>query len=270
MPVIRLGVANPAANALTTLVTADKGYVASVIIANKGTQTANVSVYVVPTGGVYTDATSITIVKELSITFGQSFETFRFALNTGDSLQVISDTANIGYSVNAAYEVNGRQYVTYSATAPSSPQIGDIWTKPSNEVSFWNGTTWINSVTAGATGPTGPQGAASNVTGPTGPTGPAGGPTGPTGPTGPISSIAGPTGPTGEIGPTGPVGPVKLKPVGPVKPVYPVGPVDPNPVGPVKPKPVGPVEPVGPVVPVLPVGPKSLPYVKILDSVFTH
>jgi len=209
MPVTRLGIANPSANTLTTLASVNKGYVASVIIANKGTQAGNVTVYVVPTGGTYTDTTTLTIVKNLSVATGQSFETFRFALNTGDSVQVTADTAAFSYSLTAAYEVDGRQYVTYSATAPSLPQIGDIWIKLTNAVSFWNGSVWIDSVTAGATGPTGPQGAASSVAGPTGPTGAAGtpgGPTGPTGPTGPASTINGPTGAQGPTGPTGPTG----------------------------------------------------------------
>jgi hypothetical protein len=215
MPVTRLGVSNPAANTLTTLASVNKGYVASVIIANKGTQAGNVTVYVVPAGGTYTDTTSLTIVKNLSVATGQSFETFRFALNIGDSVQVTADTANFSYSLTAAYEVDGRQYVTYSATAPSLPQIGDIWIKTNNAVSFWNGSVWIDSITAGPTGPTGPQGEASTVTGPTGWTGPSGGPTGPTGPTGAAgSSIVGPTGPAGATGaastvtgPTGPTGP---------------------------------------------------------------
>jgi hypothetical protein len=217
MPVTRLAVSNPASNILTTLVTADKGYLAAVVIANKGTQTSMCTVYVVPTGGTYTDPTAITIVKNLEIGMGQAFETFRFALNTGDSILVVGSTDTLAYSVNAAYEVNGKQYVTYGANAPTQPVIGDIWIKTNNAVSFWNGSIWIDSVTSGATGPTGPQGAASSIVGPTGPTGPAGGPTGPTGPTGPMSQVQGPTGPTGAssiipgptgaTGPTGPVGP---------------------------------------------------------------
>jgi len=210
MPVTRLAVSNPAADVLTTLITADKGYLAAVVIANKGTNSGNTSIYVVPTGGTYTDPTSFTIVKNLEIGYGQAFETFRFALNTGDSIQVISNKDDFSYSVNAAYEVNGKQYVTYGANAPTQPVIGDIWIKTNNAVSFWNGSVWIDSVTAGATGPTGPQGEASTVAGPTGPTGPSGGPTGPTGatgPTGPISTVMGPTGPTGPTGINGPVTP---------------------------------------------------------------
>jgi hypothetical protein len=227
MPVRRLAVANPAANTLTTLVTADKGYLAAVVIANKGTNTAMTTVYVVPTGATYTDTTAITIVKNLEVTMGQSFETFRFALNTGDSIQVAGSTDNFSYSVNAAYEVDGRQYVTYGATAPAQPVVGDIWIKTNNAVSFWNGSVWIDSITSGPTGPTGPEGLASTVTGPTGPTGAAGtpgGPTGPTGPTGPQgipgSSITGATGPTGAAssvtGPTGPTGPIGI--TGPTTP----------------------------------------------------
>jgi hypothetical protein len=226
MPITRLGLANPNANALTTLVTADKGYVASIIIANKNNQTVTSSVYLVPNGAVFTDSTAATIVKDLSIGAGQSFETFRFALNVGDSLQVVGNTDGLSYSVTAAYETDGRQYVNYSANAPDLPQIGNIWIKTDNSVSFWNGNSWIDSITVGPTGPAGITGPASNVTGPTGPTGPSGGPIGPTGPTGsPGVSVTGPTGPTGAgaIGPTGPTGP-SGGPTGPTGDVGPTGP----------------------------------------------
>ena len=230
MPITRLGLANPAANVLTTLVTADKGYVASVIIANKNNQTVTSSVYLVPLGETFTDATAATIVKDLSIGAGQSFETFRFALNVGDSIQVVGNTGGLSYSVTAAYETNGRQYVNYSANAPDLPQIGNIWIKTNNSVSFWNGSVWVDSITAGPTGPQGIEGPASTVTGPTGPTGQAGtpgGPTGPTGPTGPISSVAGPTGPQGATGPQGPTGP-EGGPTGPTGSAGPTGPTGPT------------------------------------------
>ena len=225
MPITRLGLANPAANTLTTLVTAQRGYVVAVIIANKNNQTVLSSVYVVPTGAVYTDANAATIVKDLEIGAGQSFETFRFALNTGDSIQVTGNSAGLSYSVTAAYETDGRQYVNYSATAPDLPQIGNLWIKTDNSVSFWNGSTWVDSITAG---PTGPTGSVSTVPGPTGPTGSAGtpgGPTGPTGATGANSTVTGPTGPTGAgaTGPTGPTGP-SGGPTGPTGGAGPTGP----------------------------------------------
>jgi hypothetical protein len=220
MPITRLGLANPDADTLTTLVTADRGYVASVIVANKNNQTVTSSIYLVPTGAAFTDPTSATIIKDLSIGAGQSFETFRFALNVGDTLQVIGNTSGLSYSVTAAYETDGRQYVNYSSNAPDNPQIGNLWIKTDNSVSFWNGSVWIDSITSGPTGPTGAEGAASNVTGPTGPTGPSGGPVGPTGPTGATGDL-GPTGPTGAgvAGPTGPTGPSG----GPIGPTGPTG-----------------------------------------------
>ena len=229
MPITRLGLANPAANTITTLVTAQRGYVVAVIIANKTNQTVLSSVYLVPTGALYTDATAATIVKDLEIGAGQSFETFRFALNVGDSVQVIGNTAGLSYSVTAAYETDGRQYVNYSALAPDLPQIGNIWIKTDNSVSFWNGSTWVDSITSGPTGPTGVTGAASTVTGPTGPTGPSGGPVGPTGATGPTggTGMTGPTG-AGATGPTGPTGPSG----GPVGPTGPTGAGATGPTGP--------------------------------------
>jgi hypothetical protein len=263
MPITRLGLANPAANTLTTLATADKGYVASVIIANKNNQTVTSTIYIVPTGASFTDPTAATIVKDLAIGAGQSFETFRFALNVGDSIQVIGNTAGLSYSVTAAYETDGRQYVNYSANAPDNPQIGNLWIKTNNTVSFWNGSIWVDSITSGPTGPTGPVGAASNVTGPTGATGPSGGPIGPTGPTGatgaPGVSITGPTGPGSTIpGPTGPTGP-SGGPIGPTGPTGTEGPTGPTgatgaasnvtgPTGPTGPSggPIGPTGPTGP------------------------
>ena len=234
MPITRLGLANPGANSLTTLVTAQRGYVAAVIIANKNNQSVLSSVYLVPTGAVYTDATAATIVKDLEIGAGQSFETFRFALNTGDSIQVIGNSAGLSYSVTAAYETDGRQYVNYSATAPDLPQIGNLWIKTDNSVSFWNGSTWVDSITAG---PTGPTGSVSTVPGPTGPTGSAGtpgGPTGPTGATGANSTVTGPTGPTGAgaTGPTGPTGAAGT-PGGPTGPTGPTGAGATGPTGPI-------------------------------------
>lgn len=229
MPVTRLAVSNPSANALTDLVTANKGYVASIIIANKGTQTSKATIYVVPSGYVYTDPETLVIVKDLEIQTGQSFETFRFALNNADTIKVIGNTDNLSYSVTGAYEVDGKQYVTYSAAAPSLPQIGDIWIKTDNSVSFWNGTNWVDSITLGPTGPAGGAGPL-GPTGPTGPIGPSGGPTGPqgvTGPTGPTGatgpSVTGPTGPQGPIGPSGgPTGPTG--PEGATGPTGPTGP----------------------------------------------
>jgi hypothetical protein len=185
MPVARLAIANPSANLDTTLYTADKAYVVAVIAANKGANPTLVDIAVVPSGESL--ATAGYVVKNISIAGGQSFETFKFALNSGDSIRVAANTAFASFVVTGLYETVGRQVISYQATAPTQPQIGEIWINSSTQAtSFWNGSAFNTSVSVGPTGPTGATGTAgtNGVTGATGPTGPSGGPTGPTGATG--------------------------------------------------------------------------------------
>jgi len=185
MPVARLAIANPSANLESTLYTADKSYVAAVIAANKGSNPVLVDIAIVPTGESLTTAGYI--VKNLSISGGQAFETFKFALNAGDSIRILANTAFASFTVTGLYETTGRQVVSYRSTAPTQPEIGDIWINSlTNTTSFWNGSAFNTSVSVGPAGPTGATGAAgtNGSTGATGPTGPSGGPTGPTGATG--------------------------------------------------------------------------------------
>jgi hypothetical protein len=185
MPIKRLAIANPSANVQSTLYTADSNYIASVIAANKSANPVLVDIAVVPSGE--TLSTAAYIVKNISISGGQSFETFKFALNSGDTISIISNSALVSFSATGLYETTGRQVVSYQGVAPTQPQVGDIWINSStNATSFWSGSAWNTSVSVGATGPTGSTGASGNngSTGATGPTGPSGGPTGPTGATG--------------------------------------------------------------------------------------
>lgn len=240
MPVIRLGNANPLQNTQTTLVTATRGYVVSVIASNKSTVNALCSVAVVPNGSSLANA--VYIIKDIGVGAGQSFETFKFAINVGDEVTVISNSNNISYYLNGAYENNGNQYITYRPTPPDFPSIGDIWIHSvTDEIAFWDGSIWNISISVGPTGPTGPTGPVSTVpstvTGPTGPIGAgleilgsydtyeelvAAVPTGTTGDGYLVNgvlwvwagfewinagNILGPTGPTGSTGPTGPTGP---------------------------------------------------------------
>jgi hypothetical protein len=185
MPVARLAIANPSANLESTLYTADRSYVAAVIASNKGSNPVLVDIAVVPSGESL--ATAGYIVKNLSVSGGQAFETFKFALNAGDAIKILANTAFASFVVTGLYETTGRQVVSYRGTAPTQPEIGDIWINSGTQTtSFWSGSAWNTSVSVGPTGPTGAQGTAgtNGVTGATGPTGPSGGPTGPTGATG--------------------------------------------------------------------------------------
>ena len=205
MAVKRLALANPAANTDTALYTSNGSYVVSVIIANKGVIDSKASIYHAVSGGLITTSTTATIVKNLTIAQGQSFETFRFAMNNNDVIWVTSDTVNLSFMLTGVYDTTASTFVSYKVTAPDTPSIGDIWIKsPSNAIAFWNGANWIDSITSGPTGPTGAAGG-SGVNGGTGPTGPTGAPGTPGGPTGPTGTT-GPTGPTGPTGATGPTG----------------------------------------------------------------
>ena len=139
MAVKRLALANPSANTDTLLYSADKSYVVSVIIANKGVVDSKASIYHAVNGGLINTSTTATIVKNLTISQGQSFETFRFALNNNDVIWVQSDTPNLSFMLTGVFDTTASTYVSYSAAAPDTPSIGDIWIKSTtNAISFWN------------------------------------------------------------------------------------------------------------------------------------
>jgi len=290
MPVVRLGSSNPLKDVQTTLVTATRGYVVSVIAANKGEVSATCSVAVIPSGGTL-NSNGVYIIRNISVGAGQSFETFRFAINIGDVVTVIGSSDNFSYYVNGAYENIGNQYVTYNAGPPPFPSIGDIWISSiTNATSFWNGSEWNVAISQGPTGPTGSFGA----TGPQGLTGLTG-QTGATGPTGPIGAglnilgsfstyaaliAAYPTGSIGDaylisgdlwvwsgtqwlntgniLGPTGPTGPTGAasQVTGPTGPTGPVSTVPSTVTGPTGP--TGSTGPTGPLGPTGPTGPQGV------------
>jgi hypothetical protein len=277
VPVKRIGIATPAANSASLLATSDVASVVSVIISNKNSQEVSVSVYVDPVLSGGDPAARAYMADNLVVGVGQTFETFRFALNVGDTIYVLSNTANVSFSATAAYEVEGRANVLYQPFAPGTPQVGDIWVNSiTQDVNLYTGSGFSVIATVAPQGPTGPAG----------PLGPQGN-TGPTGPQGsgvavlgtyaslellvsdnPIGNIGdayvvdtdlyiwsdlneewanvGPfVGPTGPIGSTGPVGPEVTGPTGPIGPTGPEG----GPTGPTGPQgeegPTGPQGPTG-------------------------
>jgi hypothetical protein len=267
MPVKRLGTNTPLANTLTLLTTSDVAGVASVIVANKGAIDAQVTIYVEPFDAGGNPNSLAHIVSDLVIGIGQSFETFRFAVNVADRIYVRSTTAQCAFSTNIAYESSGRSNIIYQSVQPGSPQVGDIWIDSDDEsINVFTGTDFNTVGTAAPVGPTGPLGP-TGATGPLGPTGPEGSgvrvlgryetlgalvadsPTGNVGDAYVISTnlyvwndtnqewfnagafVAGPTGATGATGPTslvpGPTGP-SGGPTGPTGPQGDIGPTGPS------------------------------------------
>jgi hypothetical protein len=243
MSIIRLGLANPAANTDTVLANFLAPHLISIIVSNKAataTPLTKVSIWVVPSGASIASQYAY-ISYNLNLDLGQSFETFRFAVNSGDNVYVRSTVSTTSFSCSGVAQSdaglpenisqtltnktilgeNNTLYLDQGSTSgrPSSAGTGYVrYNTETDNLEVKTSTDWevvgtgAGSGETGPTGPTGPSGgptgptgADSTVVGPTGPTGPAGigGIDGPTGPTGPSG---GPTGPTGETGATGATG----------------------------------------------------------------
>jgi len=102
MPIQRLGLSNPAANTDVTLATFASPYLVSVVVANKATTSTpvtKVSIWLVPSNATV-QAQYAYICFNLTLGVGQSFETFRFATNSGDTLVARSSAATTSFSVN--------------------------------------------------------------------------------------------------------------------------------------------------------------------------
>ena len=240
MAVTRVGTQTPLANIATALPAVTTAGVASVIAANKAFAPATTTIYIQP-AGTTTEPSRVYLAANLAIDAGQSYETFRFAVDLNDTVFVLADTDDVSFSMTLVYETQGVSQVFYQENQPGFPQVGHIWVKPStDEVYFYtndNGWEQLAYVGLGPTGPTGPIGAV-GVAGPTGPEGSgvsilgtyttvgfleADNPLGNIGDgylvegdlyiwsdlnqewvlAGPIQGPVGPTGPQGEIGPTG-------------------------------------------------------------------
>lgn len=101
MAIIRLGVATPAANTPQQAASVLNSHLASVIVANtsqQATPVCKVDIWVQPQAAG-TASEYAYIASNLTVGVGQSFETFRFALNTGDAVYVKSSIAGTSFSV---------------------------------------------------------------------------------------------------------------------------------------------------------------------------
>ncbi len=102
MPIQRLGLSNPDANTDTALLTFSSPYLVSVVAASKAisaTPACKVSIWVVPANAVISTQYAY-IAFNLAIPLNSSFETFRFAVNSGDILYVRSSVDTTSFSVN--------------------------------------------------------------------------------------------------------------------------------------------------------------------------
>jgi hypothetical protein len=148
MAIIRLGVATPAANTTVQLTSVLNSHLASVVVSNTSSQASpvcKVDIYVVPQGSSSASEYAY-VCANLVIGVGQSFETFKFALNPSDAIYVKSTIAGTSFSAFGLLQsedvgpadlpavfsnktINGDNNVIYlesgaTASRPVSAQVG--------------------------------------------------------------------------------------------------------------------------------------------------
>lgn len=146
MAITRLAVSTPSADTDTLIHTAARSAVESVIVTNKNSTSAVVSVWVVPYGQDANSDNWVYIASNVTVEASNAMETFRFPAVSFDKIYIRSSQTNVSFSLNALYEVNGTSNITVQSTAPSSPQLGDVWVdSDDNVVYYWNDSSWISS-----------------------------------------------------------------------------------------------------------------------------
>lgn len=148
MAITRLAASTPSAATNTLLHFSDRNAVASVIAANTSASAATIQVWSVPSGAVSSSAYAYYAYDSI-VPGNNTLETFRFAIENGDSLYIRSSTSFVSFSLNAIYESNGTSHISVASlsASPTSSVIGDVWLETTNNiVYFWSGSSWLEAV----------------------------------------------------------------------------------------------------------------------------
>jgi hypothetical protein len=104
MAIVRLGTLTPTANSEVVLYNVTDSYLVSVIAANTlasaTTSATKVDVWIAPAGNL----PNAYIVANLEVGLGQSFETFKFGVNLGDTIKVKSTTAGTSFFIQGMFQ----------------------------------------------------------------------------------------------------------------------------------------------------------------------
>ena len=179
MAIVRLGAYTPAANTSQILYNVTTSALVSVISVNtlaSSTIATKVDIWIVPN-----QATNINqyayITSGLEVGIGQSFETFKFGVNAGDTIYVKSTTAGTsfalhGMSQDEEYSINNVPITFTNKIIRGNdntiyPNVGTTAERPvAAEVGYWRYNTDLNYIEfktptgwSAAMGPTGSTGA---------------------------------------------------------------------------------------------------------------
>jgi hypothetical protein len=191
MAIQRLAAVRPATNVSTGLYTFQHSYLISIIVTNISpslTPIPKIVVYVAPSGSS-TEGSYVYIADNLTVGYGVSFETFRFAVNPGDAVFVRSSTDSVSFSLYGILQddavgqgdlaqtftnkivrgVNNTVYVDKGTTGERRGDAEEGYVRYNTEfeaLEIRTSTTWepVGSGSgSGSTGPAGPAGPAYNA-----------------------------------------------------------------------------------------------------------
>ena len=103
MAIQRMGVSNPAANTNVLIFTSTAGYLTSVIATNKGAAASTVRAWVVPSGATVASQYAY-MLYNVALPIGNTIESHRFAISTGDTVYISATTTDISFSLNGIYD----------------------------------------------------------------------------------------------------------------------------------------------------------------------
>ena len=118
MPITRVGISNPAANTDTSLAIFSAAHLVSIVATNTAataTPLTKVTIWVVPAGAIQ-ESQYAYIASNLNVPLGSSFETFRFAVNAGDTIFVRSTVATTSFSCNGILQEDSALPVNIAQT----------------------------------------------------------------------------------------------------------------------------------------------------------
>jgi hypothetical protein len=179
MAIVRLGAFTPTANTSYVLYNVTTSYLASIIATNtltSSTTATKVDIWVVPQGVSLASGYAY-ITSNLEVGLGQSFETFKFGVNAGDTVLVKSTTAGTSFVIqgmdqNNEYSINNVPITFTNKIIRGNdntiyPEVGNTSSRPSAAtVGYWRYNTDLDYIEfktptgwAASMGPTGPRGA---------------------------------------------------------------------------------------------------------------
>jgi hypothetical protein len=156
MAIERMAASRPAAKTDSILHVITKSSLISVVAVNLSGAT-KITAWIVPTSKQNLPNEWVYFANQIELTNRNTFETFKTAVNVGDTVYVRSESGSVSFFINALYETSGTSTVFVGTReSVANPQPGNVVidnTVDPTITYYWSGSAWE---TAGTEGPPGP------------------------------------------------------------------------------------------------------------------